>query len=241
MKEQSPFQGLKGNGFVRFIRFTLLLLLALVVTSPFQASAAFAQIEPADTTNGYIARLLINESPFPGERGWVSESDTKGAMLQILWVLQSRIHLIPAGYRQKQIAGVRSQDIIDIITGTGGRRQCAGFYRDENGNFVTDSRVEERLNHLLRIANSGGKPGRFAGLLNYAQGLANAYVKGGIEEADRYAGIKDIGSVAVTGHAYSWMTDIDNYHPGGNFVTIPTSDQGTLGGNRFFTLRKFPR
>jgi hypothetical protein len=241
VKNQSPIQGLKGNGLVRFVQFALLFLLPLTVAAPFRASAAFAQIEPADTTNGYIARLLINETPFPGERGWVSESDTKGAMLQILWVLQSRIHLIPAGYRQKQIAGVRSQDIIDIITGTGGRRQCEGFYRDDNGDFVTDARVEVRLNHLLQIANSGGRPGRFAGLLNYAQGLANAYVKGGIEEADRYAGIKDIGSTAVTGHAYSWMTDIDNYHPGGNFVTIPPRDEGTLGGNRFFTLRKFPR
>lgn len=241
MKTQSSIAGPNGNGLARSISLTVLFLLALAITAPPRAAAAFAQIEPADTTNGYIARLLINESPFPGERGWVSESDTRGAMLQILWVLHSRIHLIPAGYRQKQIAGVRSEDIIDIITGTGGRRQCAGFYRDDNGDFVTDARVEERLNHLLRIANSGGKPGKFAGLLNYAQGLASAYVKGGIEGADRYAGIKDIGSIAVTGHAYSWMTDIDNYHPGGNFVSIPTSDQGALGGNRFFTLRKFPR
>jgi hypothetical protein len=232
---------LEGNGLVRFVRFTLLLLLPLAIAAPFRASAAFAQIEPADTTNGYIARLLINETPFPGEHAYVSVNDTKSAMLQILWVLHSRIHLIPAGYRQKQIAGVRSQDIIDIITGTGGRRQCEGFYRDADGDFVTEPRVEERLNHLLRIANSGGKPGKFAGLLDYAQGLASAYVTGGIEGADRYAGIKDIGTIAVTGHAYSWMTDIDNYHPGGNFVTIPTSDQGTLGGNRFFTLRKFPK
>jgi hypothetical protein len=239
---QFPIMTVNRNGLGRLIRSALLSALGLIIAmAPFRMSAAFAQIEPADTTNGYIARLLINESPFPGERGWVSESDTRGAMLQILWVLHSRIHLIPAGYRQKQIAGVRSEDIIDIITGTGGRRQCAGFYRDDNGDFVTDARVEERLNHLLRIANSGGKPGKFAGLLNYAQGLASAYVKGGIEGADRYAGIKDIGSIAVTGHAYSWMTDIDNYHPGGNFVSIPTSDQGALGGNRFFTLRKFPK
>jgi hypothetical protein len=101
--------------------------------------------------------------------------------------------------------------------------------------------VEERLNALLRIADSGGKPGRFALLLNYAQGLATAYFKGGIEEADRYAGIKRVGPVEVTGHAYSWMTDINNYHPGGNFVTIPPVEQGSLGGNRFFTLRKVPK
>jgi hypothetical protein len=209
--------------------------------APVHVAAAFAQIEPADTTNGYVARLLINEVPFPGERGYVSEEDTKSAMLQILWVLHSRIHLIPAHYRQQQIAGVRSEDIIDIITGTGGRRQCEGFYRNEKGEFVTEPRVEERLDALLRIADSGGKPGRFALLLNYAQGLATAYFKGGIEEADRYAGLKVVGPIEVTGHAYSWMTDINNYHPGGNFVSIPPADEGSLGGNRFFTLRKFPK
>ena len=233
---------LSRDGLDGAVRFTLLLPLALaVVLVPVQVAAAFAEIDPADTTSGYVARLLINEVAFPGERGYLSENDTKSAMLQILWVVHSRIHLIPAGYRQQQIAGVRSADIIDIITGTGGRRQCEGFYRDAKGDFVTEPRVEERLNSLLRIANSGGQPGRFALLLNYAQGPATAYFIGGIEEADRYAGIKLVGRIEVTGHAYSWMRDIDNYHPGGNFVTIPPVDQGSLGGNRFFTLRKFPK
>jgi hypothetical protein len=42
----------------------------------------------------------------------------------------------------------------------------------------------------------------------------------------------------VTGRAYSWMTDRGCYNPGGNFVRIPDAEQGSLGGNRFFTLRK---
>jgi hypothetical protein len=242
VNKTSPVMATNSRGTGCVIGCVLLLPFVLaVMMSPFKAAAAFAQIEPAETTNGYVARLLINEVPFPGEHAYVSESDTKSAMLQILWVLDSRIHFIPSGYRQKQVAGVNSQDIIDIITGTGGRRQCEGFYRNSSGKFVTDARVEERLNNLLRIANSGGKPGKFAGLLNYAQGLANAYITGGIEGADRYAGIKFVGQIEVTGRAYSWMTDVDNYHPGGNFVTIPPSDQGTLGGNRFFTLRKSPK
>ena len=230
------------NQFNRALSLALLLPLAMAVTlTPVRIMAAFAQVDPANTTNGYLARLLINEVPFPGERAYVSESETQAAMLEILWVLHSRIYLIPTGYRQQQVAGVRSTDIIDVITGTGGRRQCEGFYRDAQGRFVTDPRVEERLNYLLQIANSGGKPGRFAGLLNYAQGLANAYFKGGLEGADRFAGLKIVGSIKVTGHAYSWMTDIDSYHPGGNFVSIPTKDDGSLGGNRFFTLRKDPK
>ena len=205
------------------------------------AAAPFAQLEPTNTTSGYLARLLINEVSFPGERAYESVAESQRAMLQILWVLHSRIHFIPKGYRQAQVAGVKSQDIIDVITGTGGRRQCEGFYRNQSGQFVTEPRVEQRIENLLDIANGGGKPGRFAGMLNYAQGLARAYVNGGIQEADRFANLKKVGAVAVTGRAYSWMTDIDCYHPGGNFVTIPNSLNGSLGGNRFFTLRETPK
>jgi hypothetical protein len=45
----------------------------------------------------------------------------------------------------------------------------------------------------------------------------------------------------VTGRAYSWMTDVGTWHPGGNFVSIPSSSGGSLAGNRFFTLRKVPK
>jgi hypothetical protein len=205
------------------------------------AAASFVEMDRPDTTSGYLARLLINEVPFPGERAYESEADSQVAMLQILWVLHSRIHLIPKGYTQQQVAGVRSQDIIDVITGAGGRRQCEGFYRNAAGQFVTDARVEERLNYLLKIANSGSKPGRFAALLDFGQGLARSYVREGIEGADRYAGLTRVGPIAVTGRAYSWMTDVGSYHPGGNFVSIPSAEEGSLGGNRFFTLRKAPQ
>jgi len=218
-----------------------LVLLMITTNGLAQASSPFVQLDRPDTTAGYLASLLINEVPFPGERAYVSEADTKDAMLQILWVLDSRIHEIPPGYLQQQVAGVRSQNIIDVITGTGGRRQCEGFYRNAAGQFITDARVQERINYLLRIANSGKQPGRFANLLNHAQGLARAYVKNGVEAADRYAGLKQVGPLSVTGHAYSWMTDVDSYHPGGNFVSIPDASAGSLGGNRFFTLRKVPK
>lgn len=227
----------------RAIGIFLLAPLALLAwtASARAAGAPFAQMDPATTPGGYLARLLINEVPFPGEREYESERDTETAMFQILWVLHSRIHLIPARYTQQQVAGVRSANILDVITGGGGRRQCEGFYQDAQGRYVTDARVEERLNYLLKIANSGGKPGRFANLLRFGQGLARAYVKDGIEGADRFANLKRIGPVEVTGHAYSWMTDVDTYHPGGNFVSIPSADDGSLGGNRFFTLRKYPK
>ena len=76
-------------------------------------------LKPATSKEGYVARLLLNESPFPGERGWVSEADTKACMLQILHVLDARLNHIPRGYTQSQIAAVKTTDIIDVIT-TGG-------------------------------------------------------------------------------------------------------------------------
>jgi hypothetical protein len=78
-------------------------------------------------------------------------------------------------------------------------------------------------------------------LLNYGQGLATAYDSGGIEEADRFSGISRVNTTLVTGRAYSWMTDMDCYKPGGNFVAIPDAQGGSPGGNRFFTLRKNPK
>ena len=214
-------------------------LAAAVLCAATSAGAAeFAKLEAPATAEGYLARLLTNESPFPGERGFVSEEDTKATMLSILWVLHSRMNYIPPGYKQEEIAAIRSQNIIDVITA---KNQCEGFSKDAAGKPVAAPRVEARIQNLLKIANSGGKPGRFAGLLTYVQGLASSYVKGGILEADRYAGLTVVDKVAVTGRAYSWMTGMDYYNPGGNFVRIPDAQQGLLGGNRFYTLRKDPK
>jgi hypothetical protein len=195
----------------------------------------FAEVDSIEYVSGYLARLLINENPFPGERGYKSVQDTKIAMVQILWVLHSRIYNIPPGYRQEHIANIKSDNIVDVITAQG---QCDGFSRDGSGKAVVARRVEERLKYLLILANKGSKPGKFSELINYGQGLARAYVVGGINEADRFAGIEIIQRIKVTGHAFSWMTDMDYYNPGGNFVSIPDSLSGSLGGNRFFTLKR---
>jgi len=213
------------------------LLLVMLWANFCSVVGAGVSIKQADTKSGYITRLLLNEASFPGERGWVSEENSKATMLAILWVCHSRVHHIPAGYKQKEIAAVQSKDIIDVITAGGKKGQCDGFYKDSAGHPRYESRVQERIDYLLKIANQG-KPGKFARLVNYAQGLADAYVAGGMSEADRFAGLTVVGSTSVTGRAYSWMTDMDYYNPGGNFVRIPDNLNGSLGGNRFFTLRR---
>lgn len=220
------------------MRLRNILLAALICGTAAPTSAQFAQLEPAAEPAGYLARLLINESPFPGERGYISEDDTKATMLSILWVLHSRMNHIPPGYTQVQIASVRTQDILEVITA---KNQCEGFFRDAAGKPAFVPRVEARIQNLLKIANSGGKPGRFASLLNFGQGLATAYLAGGMPGADRFAGLAIVNQLAVTGRAYSWMTGKDYYSPGGNFVKIPDGQQGLLGGNRFFTLKKDPQ
>ena len=201
-------------------------------------AAEFVKIAAPGTPSGYLARLLINENPFPGERGYVSVEDSKTGMRQVLWVLHSRMHNIPAGYSQSQVASVRSQNILDVITA---KNQCEGFSRDAKGKPACAPRVEKRLSYLKSVANTGGKPGKFAELLNYGQGLAAAYQGGGINAADRFAGISRVNLTPVTGRAYSWMTDTDCYKPGGSFIAIPDAQGGSPGGNRFFTLRKEPK
>lgn len=194
-------------------------------------------LDPANSISGYLARLLINEVPFPGERGWQSERDTSAAMVEILWVLESRRVNIPPGYKQEEVAAVQSDKIIDLITAGGRNGQCKGFYRDTSGQFVAEQRVFDRIDRLITLANEG-EPGQFARLLATARNLARTYTVSGIKGVDRYAALHKIGRVRVTGHAYSWMTDQDYYHPGGRFVRIPDADEGSLGGNRFYTLQR---
>jgi hypothetical protein len=197
--------------------------------------AEFAKLEGSGTEAGYLARLLINEAAFPGERGWVSEEDSKDTMRSVLWVLRSRMGHVPAGYTRKEVGGVDSAKLLDFVTAKG---QCEGFGLDAAGKRTIAPRVEERVKYLLKLANSGSKPGRFAALINYAQDLAKRQCEGKITEEDLFEGLSTVGGVAVTGRAYSWMTGSDAYHPGGSFVKIPDSLRGLLGGNRFFTLVK---
>ncbi len=201
------------------------------------AVAANVELDPASTPAGYVSLLLINEAPFPGERGYRSEEDSKAAMLAVLWVLHCRALAIPPGYTQKQVADVSSRSVIDVMTAGGVKGQVDGFYKDSSGNFAAVARVHERVNYLLSVANQG-QPGKMARLLNHARDLGRAYFQGGPAGRDLFAELRRIGAVPVTGRSYAWMTDVRGFDPGGAFVRIPDGDQGSLGGNRFYTLEK---
>jgi len=194
-----------------------------------------AELLPASDPSGYVARLLINEVPFPGEHGYVSEEDTMAAMRALLLVLDSRINQVPSGYHRSEVAAVDSDNVLDIITAGGERGQMDGFFYSR-GQPAMVPRVTARIESLVRISRQGS-PGRFARLIDYAQRLASDYVaRGVVPEPDIFAGLNYIPPLQVTGRAYGWMTDKGYYHPGGTFVKIPDDKRGRLGGNRFFTL-----
>ena len=216
----------------------IVLALVWIVTGAAQYGAV--SLPSPQSREGFIAHLLINESPFPGEHAYRSEADTMQAMDSILNVLVSRLVYVPVPYRQVEVAAVKTDDILDIIAAGGVRGQVDGFYRASNGRLAVVSRVTERTGNLLRIANTG-QPGRFARLINHAISVSTEYTRKSTIPYDPYARLTVIQSVPITGRAFSWMTDQSYYHPGGNFVRISDSDQGTHGGNRFFSLRSKPR
>ncbi len=213
--------------------------LALVVSSLIlygrPAAGANVELDSRSTPEGYVALLLINEVAFPGEKGYRSEKESKNAMLSVLWVLHCRALAIPPGYLQRNVAAVETQSVIDVMTAGGVKGQVDGFYQDAHGRPVAVRRVHERVACLMNFANQD-EPGKIARLLLHARDLARQYFKAGPANEDIFADLRKIGSKKVTGHAYAWMTDARGFDPGGFFVRIPDAKQGTLGGNRFYTL-----
>jgi hypothetical protein len=218
-------------------------LLALLVAGALvlpRAAQAEVTLPAVGSIEGYVCRLLINEVPFPGERGYKSEADTMLAMDGLLRVLDARLKHIPPGYTQQQIAAVRTGNVIDIITAGGEKGQFDGFYRDASGAPAVVPRVTERIDNLVSIAGRG-QPGKFARLLEHAAALARGYTSGALSCRDPHKDIQAVNGVSATGCAYAWMTDEPQFNPGGNFLRIPDDQEGSLGGNRFYTLRKQPR
>ncbi len=213
-----------------------ILLAALLSLAPQAGTAANTNLADFSTLEGYLASLLINEVAFPGEQGYISEQNSKLAMENILLVLDARIFYVPSPYTRFQVAQTSSDKLLDIITAGGENGQVHGYYRDAEGYATMYSRIPKRIRYLEGIANQG-QPGKFARLLNHATALSNAYVAKLRRPENIFVNLHRIDYTAVTGRAYSWMTDRHYYHSGGRFVRIPNKLNGSLGGNRFFTLQ----
>jgi hypothetical protein len=213
----------------------MLLLVSGLLLAGQPAPGANVELDSPSSPAGYVSLLLINEAAFPGERGYRSEEDSKSAMLSVLWVLHCRALVTPSGYRQRQVAAVETQSVIDVMTAGGIKGQVDGFYKAADGRPVAVPRVHERVAYLMSFANRG-EPGKMARLLLYSRNLARQYFRAGPASKDIFADLRVVSSKSVTGHAYSWMTDVKSFDPGGSFVRIPDANQGALGGNRFYTL-----
>jgi hypothetical protein len=213
----------------------LVLVVLSLLLGGWLARGANVELDSPSTPQGYVALLLINETAFPGEKRYISEEESKNCMLSVLWVLHCRAQVIPPGYRQRHVAAVETSSVIDVMTAGGVRGQVDGFYEDADGRPVATPRVHERVYYLVSFANKG-KPGKMARLLLYAQYLSREYFKTGPASKDLFADLRKVGSQPVTGHAYAWMTDERRFDPGGAYVRIPDANQGSLAGNRFYTL-----
>jgi len=218
---------------------TALLLLYLGWFHPSFLQAEVSLLPVANEV-GFMARLLINETPFPGEKGYVSEANSKQTMDAILAVVVNRAHRVPRPYSRKAVASVDTSDLIEIVAAGGKRGQVDGFYLDEHSKPAVVPRVEERVEYLLMVANKG-TPGTFAALFTYAQEQSRKALDEHEAAKDPFALLSEIGQIPVTGYSFAWMTDAPQFNPGGNFLRIPNQSNGSLGGNRFFTLRKNPQ
>ncbi|MGB0257651.1 MAG: hypothetical protein ACPGES_03260 [Coraliomargarita sp.] len=212
------------------------LLAVLLWVAPQWGVAANTNLPNFSSLEGYLACLLINEVAFPGEQGYISEQNSMQAMENILLVLDARIFHVPSPYTRFQIAQTSSDKLLDVITAGGKNGQVQGFYRDAEGYATMDSRIPKRIRYLQGIANQGA-PGRFARLLNHGTKLSTSYVAKLRRPENLFVNLRTIDTTPVTGRAYSWMTDRHYYHSGGRFVRIPNKLNGSLGGNRFFTLQ----
>lgn len=218
------------------IRLPIALLATLLCLAQQVASAGNTKLSDFSSLEGYLACLLINEVAFPGEQGYISEQNSMQAMENILLVLDSRIFHVPSPYTRFQIAQTSSDKLLDVITAGGKNGQVQGFYRDAEGYATMDSRIPKRIHYLEGIANDGA-PGRFARLLNHGTQLSINYIAKLRRPENLFVNLRKIDTTPVTGRAYSWMTDRHYYHSGGRFVRIPNKLNGSLGGNRFFTLQ----
>jgi hypothetical protein len=234
---RSLWQDIRYGALIGLLRQERWWLVASLILGIRSTPAANVELDSPSTPAGYVSLLLINEAPFPGERGFRSEEDSKATMLAVVWVLHCRASAIPRGYTQKQVADVQSRSVVDVITAGGIRGQVDGFYKDDAGRLVAVPRVHERVNYLISLANQG-QPGKMARLIGYARDTARFYFQGGPPGQDIFADLRWVGAVPVTGGGYAWMTDVRGFDPGGAFVRIPDAEQGSLGGNRFYTLEK---
>jgi hypothetical protein len=157
----------------------LLLLLAALTIAVFTRDEKETTAQPPDepaeiAVEDYLAALLINEVPFPGEPAFKSADDSKAAMRAILWTIQCRRAEIPEGYTRQQIAATSSTNLVDIITAF---NQMDGFFKTRTDRHTFAPRVAERITYLRLLGQRDDTP-TISELLDFAHSNALHYAAG---------------------------------------------------------------
>jgi len=245
LKKKSTFPTLRVSPATVITLPFLLMMAALAVAVVFHTSRGEAPALPQAmeeeidiiAVEDYLAALLINEVPFPGEPAFKNAADSKAAMEAILWTIHSRRAALPTGYTRRQVAATPSTNLVDILTAA---NQMEGFFKTDDDRHTFAPRVKERVDYLNLLGQRDDTP-TITELLGYARTAAHDYVLGNaLPFPNPFASLTNLPPDEVTGSPYGWMTDDPVFHPGGNFIRIPDNAGGSLGGNRFFTLRKTP-
>jgi len=119
---------------------------------------------------------------------------------------------------------------VDIITAPG---QFQGFFRDESGNVYLSAAVQQRIQEVVREANTDAN-GPCSRLVDDAMEVTRTGV------TDPFAGMTEVDGIAAKGGSYGWQQEA-TADLGGYFLAIPPSDGGVIQGNQFYTLRaSFP-
>jgi hypothetical protein len=119
---------------------------------------------------------------------------------------------------------------VDIITAPG---QFQGFFRDESGMVHLSASVQQRIQEVVRLANTDGC-GPSSRLVDDAMQVTLARI------TDPFAGVTRVERIAAKGGSYGWQQE-GAADLGGSFLAIPVSHGGIIQGNQFYTLRaSFP-
>lgn len=181
-------------------------------------------LPPITSEDGVIARLMLSEVKNPGYSSYNAD-DSKKSMRVIKKVLENRLTK-PGLFNA---SGATNE--IDIITAS---NQFAGFSKDSSGNVVISSDVQQRIDSIMTIANSG-PPGQYATLVQNAIDVANKTTS----SLDPFKDISSINGQNVEGDVYGFRT-VGFSHPGGSFVAIPNNDgqatDGVFNGQQYYTL-----
>jgi hypothetical protein len=180
------------------------------------------QLPSITTVEGVVARLLIAENNTPDFPQY-SEALARVSMNAMKAVVDNRLHNSPS-----QFGAPDAVDYIDIITVPG---QFYGFSRDEDGNVVIAPPVQQRIDEVLKVANTGA-PGKYFQFVKDAITVANGSV------IDPFAALTTVKGVQVTGGGYGWRSVALTSNPGGRFIPIPATLGGIIQGNKFYTLKK---